>query len=278
MEHLQTIEAKVWATLDRIAERQEEYDRQAAERKAEYDREAAERKAEADRQAAEYKREAAERKAEYDKQAAERKVEYDKQAAKYAAEAAERKAEADKRAAEADKRAAEAEIRKAEADRTMEALKKRVDETSETVNKLSKELGGISSNNGYFAEEFFQNSFAQSLEFAGIKFDVMIPNFRPNGKKKGAGEFDIVLLNGNSVAIIEAKYRIHPDFVKKLAEEKLPLFRKLFPLYKDFSVYLGVAGMSFDRATVENAKEYGMAVVRQEGKHVVVDSSNMKVY
>jgi hypothetical protein len=92
------------------------------------------------------------------------------------------------------------------------------------------------------------------------------------------GEFDIVLVNGSSVAIIEAKYRIHPDFVEKLVTEKLPQFRKHFSKYNDCSVYLGIAGLSFSDKVVEDAKEHGVAIIRQDGQKVVVDSLPTKTY
>jgi hypothetical protein len=113
--------------------------------------------------------------------------------------------EAAKRDAEWDKRNAEAAKRNAEAD--------------ERLKKLEILVGGVSNNNGFYAEDFFQRAFAESLELAGIKFDDMIPNLRYQGKENG--DFDIVLVNGDSVAIIEAKYRIHPNYVKELVTKKL---------------------------------------------------------
>jgi hypothetical protein len=44
------------------------------------------------------------------------------------------------------------------------------------------------------------------------------------------------LLNGESIALIEVKNRIHPSFVKELAEERIEKFRKFFPEYSDISI------------------------------------------
>jgi hypothetical protein len=180
---------------------------------------------------------------------------------------------ADKRAAEADKRAAEADKRAAE--RAAEDAKRAAD-AEKRFKELEILVGGVSNNNGFFAEGFFQQAFAKTLEFAGIKFDRMIPNLRFQGKENG--EFDIVLINGDSVALIEAKYRIHPDFVEKLVKEKLPQFRKYFTEYKDYTVYLGIAGLSFSEQVANNAKEYGVAIVRQDGQRAVLDSLPTKTY
>jgi hypothetical protein len=168
----------------------------------------------------------------------------------------------DKLSAEAAKRDAEAAKRNTEADKRLK--------------KLEKDIFGIGRNNGYYAEEFFQHAFSKKRELAGIKFYGMIPNLKYEGKE--SCEFDIVLVNGDSVAIIEAKYRIHPDFVKELVTEKLAQFRKYFPVYKNHAVYFGIAGMSFSKDVVKNAKEYGVAIIRQDGQRVVLDSMPTKTY
>jgi hypothetical protein len=171
-------------------------------------------------------------------------------------------AEADKRNAEADKRNAEAAKRNAEADKRLK--------------KLEKDIFGIGRNNGYYAEEFFQHVFSKKREFAGIKFDGMIPNLKYEGKE--SCEFDIVLVNGDCIAIIEAKYRVNPDFVEELVTKKLAQFRKYFPTYKNHAVYFGIAGLSFNKEVIKSAKERGVAIVRQDGQRVVVDSLPTKTY
>jgi len=142
--------------------------------------------------------------------------------------------------------------------------------------KLEELVGNIGKNTGHYAEEFFQRSLGKTLMFAGIKFDKLIPNLKI--EKKENCEFDIVMINGNSVAIIEVKNRIHPDFIEEMATVKLAQFRKFFNEYKDYKVYLGVAGLSFDDYVVKKAKEYGIAVLRQDGNTIVVNDDIMKVY
>ncbi|MCL2845662.1 MAG: hypothetical protein FWE23_09495 [Chitinivibrionia bacterium] len=162
--------------------------------------------------------------------------------------AAERAAKADERAAEADKR----------------------------LEKLDKLIGGVSKNNGLYAEEFFQHALEETKTFAGIKFDKILHNAKAG--KKEVCEFDIVLVNGDSVAIIEVKNRIHPNFVEDLATTKLSQFRKYFPEYAKYKVYLGVAGLSFDKEVVEKAKKYGVGVIRQHGKTIEMNADALKSY
>ena len=196
---------------------------------------------------------------------------------KFALDAKQREAE---REAEAKIREAEREAEKAaerEAAKIREAeAKHREAEAERRYQKLEKLVGGISSNTGHYAEEFFQNAFSKTLTFAGIKFDKMIRNLKI--EKKESCEFDIVMVNGDTIAIIEAKNRVHPDFVEELATKKLTQFRKLFPEYANYRIILGVAGLSFDDTVVEEANKFGVGIVRQDGKAVEVNADGIKVY
>jgi len=158
----------------------------------------------------------------------------------------------------------------AETDRLFKKLDEKLD-------KLCTKVGGIDSNQGYHAEQYFQQALAESLTFGGEKYEALIPNLQYNGKKGGV-ELDIVLVNGKSVAIIEAKNRIHPNSVKELVEEKLPKFRKYFPLYKNYDVYLGIAGFSFAKEVSKKAKEYGIGIIRQAGKSIEIKAGNLRAY
>jgi hypothetical protein len=175
----------------------------------------------------------------------------------------------------------EREKSQADFDRRMKEFDKRMEESRVDfdlrMKKLDKSIGGMSENIGQHAEQYFQNALAESLAFGEEKYDAVIPNLQYSGKKGGV-EIDIVLVNGKSVAIIEAKNRIHPDSIKELVEEKLPKFRKYFPLYKDYNVYLGIAGFSFAKEVSKKAKERGIGVIRQVGKSIEIKAGNLRAY
>jgi hypothetical protein len=86
------------------------------------------------------------------------------------------------------------------------------------------------------------------------------------------------LINGKSIAIIETKHRIHHDFVKKLVEERLPMFREFFPGFSKCKAYLGIAGFSFSKKVLEEAKKYGIGIIRQVGESLEIEANNLKVY
>ena len=164
-----------------------------------------------------------------------------------------------------------------ETDRRMQETDRKMQETDRQIKELGIRIGGINDNIGYHAEQFFQDAFRRKPEFGGIKYDDIIPNLAY--KDKGVKiEFDIALLNGSSIALIEVKNRIHPNFVKELAEERVDKFKKFFPRYSDYSVYLGIAGFSFSGEVLEQAGRYGVGVIKQVGESVEIDASNLRAY
>jgi hypothetical protein len=92
-------------------------------------------------------------------------------------------------------------------------------------------------------------------------------------------EFDLLLLNGKSAAIIEVKYRAKPEniTVEKLLSRIEP-FKVLFPDYKNCKIYLGVAAMSFNKYLAKQLHEAGIATIHQEGKKMVVWDMGVKVF
>ena len=161
-----------------------------------------------------------------------------------------------------------------ETDRKMQETDRKIDRLAEQISDVSKQIGGIDNNIGYHAEQFFQNAFLENKVFGGIKYDEAIPNMRYGNDV----EFDMVLENCNSVAIIEIKNRIHPGFVKKMAKERFSEFRKYFPEYKDCDVYLGIAGFSFSDKVLSEAQKYGIGIIRQVGEGIEVKAERLKAY
>jgi hypothetical protein len=152
-----------------------------------------------------------------------------------------------------------------------------IKELHESNKELGIQIGGISDNSGHHAEQYFQDILAETLTFGGIKYDEMIPNIA-HKSKKGEIEFDIALVNGKSIAIIEVKNRIHPNDVRKFAEERVEIFRRFFPEFKRHKAYLGIAGFSFSKAVLEEAKKYGMGLIKQVGKSIEIEAKNLRAY
>ncbi|GBU20206.1 hypothetical protein R80B4_00082 [Fibrobacteres bacterium R8-0-B4] len=158
---------------------------------------------------------------------------------------------------------------------------KRVDRQLEELGLKLKDVGerldGLGLNAGHHAEQFFQDVFKRKKEFGGIKYDDVVANFGLKDRNRKM-EIDIALINGDSVALIEAKNRIHPDFVDELTEKRVEKFKTLFPEYKNYKIYLGIAGFSFDDELLIRAKKKGIGIVKQVGEGIEVDAENLKAY
>ena len=187
-------------------------------------------------------------------------------------------ADFDRRMAEADRKReqsnADFDRRMAEADRIRAQTNA---DAERRIKKLEELTGSWASNYGTFAEEYFYNSFERGQQnFFGEKFDAIEKNLS-NFWQGLRDEYDIVLFNHTSVALIEVKYKAHvndiPDVVKK-AET----FRILFPLYKDCKVYLGLASMSFYPELEQRCLDEGIAVIKQVGDTVVIIDANLKTF
>jgi hypothetical protein len=159
---------------------------------------------------------------------------------------------------------------------------KQMAETDRQIAKIHKELGNIGQNNGLIAEEIVFHSLEKDRIFAGIKFDfvdhgTVRSGALPDGKRV-KGEYDVLLKNGTSVAIIEVKHRVGQEALERLIEVQLPRFRQIFPEHKDAKMYLGLGGMSFEKGVAEKARSLGIATLTLSGDAVEINDKDVKAW
>ena len=78
---------------------------------------------------------------------------------------------------------------------------------------------------------------------------------------------------------MKTKYKVKKTDLDNLMTKKPASFRLLFPEFKDYKFYLGIAGMSFESKKIEDqAHKAGIAILKQKGDVLLVDDSNLKVY
>ena len=173
---------------------------------------------------------------------------------------------------ETDRKFAEVAERQAATDRLIEKVSKQIARTEKMV-------GGISNTHGSFAEEYFFNSFNKGKKnFFGEKFDKMLKFELVNdANKKTKAEYDILLINGSSVAIIEVKFKVREKAVKHVMG-KIKHFRQNFPEYKNHRVYLGIASLVFDTQVEAECEKNGIAIIKQEGDSVIINDTNLKAF
>jgi len=150
-------------------------------------------------------------------------------------------------------------------------------ETDKQLKRLAEITGGISNNQGFFAEEYFFNSFENGKQnFLGEKFDDIEKCVK--GIKRGfKDEYDILLTNGSSVAIVEVKFKAHQNDIQKVLN-KAKTFRINFPEYEKHQIYLGLASMAFYEDLEQECINQGIAVIKQVGDTVVINDEHLKAF
>ena len=123
---------------------------------------------------------------------------------------------------------------------------------------------GIGKNQGLVAEEFFQNSIKPTKRVGGIQYDMMYENLNKSVRDLEA-EYDIVLVNGNELAIIEVKYNAHQNDLDKLLNVQYPKFKKLYPEYRDYKHHLGLASFHMYDNVKEEALKNNVMVLQRRG-------------
>jgi len=151
------------------------------------------------------------------------------------------------------------ELREAQA-KTDEQMEK----TDKKLDKIAKMVGGISNNQGDIAEEFFYNTLASKPKLAGINYDYIDKNVTRQ-RKNLRDEYDILLVNGKDIAIIETKYKAHIRDVEKLINRKYENFKKLYPEYKDYNHHLALASFYINEDVKDMALDNNVMLLQRKG-------------
>jgi len=159
-------------------------------------------------------------------------------------------------------------------DEQMRQTDEQMKKTDEKLDRVAKTLGAIGNNQGNVAEEYFQNSLAKKLKIGQLEFDYIISNYTIKGKNI-KDEYDILLESKDSVAIIEVKYKVHQNDVKKLTK-KIENFKTLAQ-YQNHKLYVGIAGFHVSQDVIDLALENGYFVLQRKGKVIESFTKELKV-
>jgi hypothetical protein len=151
-----------------------------------------------------------------------------------------------------------------------------LNKTMKTVESVGKQLGSIGRNQGHVAEEFFYNSLRSKPVLGDVTFDTVLANVEA-GTKKHQAEFDVLMSNGNSAAVLEIKYIVHQTDLDHV-EKNLKRYRDVFPQHKKYKLYGGVAGFSISQDVTKEAKRRGLFVLKRKGEIITSDVKEMKSF
>ena len=139
----------------------------------------------------------------------------------------------------------------------LENFKVDLDKSFKKVNKTMSDYGLAS---GKEAEFNFKLAIKrQKLTCGGIQFDDILPNVQK------AREYDLILINGSYVALIEVKRKVSLEDVRKLVTEQAVSFRVDFPQYQDKILVCFLAAYVAMDPVVEKANSLGVGVLLQDG-------------
>ena len=158
--------------------------------------------------------------------------------------------------------------------RSSQEFDKRMEKLENKLNKIGSMVGSISNNQGDVTEEYFVNSLKDCLKVGTINFDYLIENFVAKKGHNILAEYDILLVNGESVAIVEVKYKAHIKDLEKLPKKIEEL--KNLPQYKDYKVYAGIATFFATNDLVKKAKEQGYFILQRKGDVIITHSQNLR--
>ncbi len=152
--------------------------------------------------------------------------------------------------------------------RTDEQMKR----TDEKLERIGINLGNISKNQGDVAEEFFFQSLIKDNRLGKIHFDDVVKNME---KHRGQiqEEYDLVMTNGDAIAVVEVKYKTHKNDLDKL-DRKMKHFKQLFPIYQAFKQYGAIATFHINDDAKEEALRRGYFVLQRSGDLVHTESSD----
>ena len=191
-------------------------------------------------------------------------------------ELAQSQKETDRQLKETDRQLKETSQSQKETDRQ---LKESFKVIRKEFSELKKYVGGIGRNNGDVAESYFYETLAKKMKIGNLNFHFIEKNVKKeNRKEKLKGEYDIILTNSDSIAIVETKYKVHQNDIEKIKSKTIPNFRKLFPEKENYKIYAVIAGLCIPDDSIKLAFDYGFYVLTHGGGRLKIDHGDIKVY
>ena len=127
--------------------------------------------------------------------------------------------------------------------------------------EVNKRIAEVTGTIGDVAEfEFYQAIVNNNRVCCGIAFDEVHPNV------KTSREYDIVLINGSYIGLVEVKWSPKISDVNKLINEQIPYFKKDVKACQNKKI-VGFLGMYvYDKKVAEHAIKNGIGVLYENGQ------------
>ena len=153
----------------------------------------------------------------------------------------------------------------------------KMNELRADIKKVNQMIGGHTHNVGSVTESHFVNSFEKYPCIGAIRFDRVLAN-QQLGSRRSSQEIDIMMLNGSYCAVVEVKYKCHPNDVTKYRSTRNALLSELRSLFPKEHYIFAIAADEFVEKAKHEALGAGLVVVERDGAELKIDDSRMEIY
>ena len=155
-------------------------------------------------------------------------------------------------------REAKEAIEKIQREKEREKERKYWDAKNHEVNKRIAEVTGTLGDAAEF--EFVQAINNNNKICAGIQFDVILPNV--TAKR----EYDIILINGEYMGLVEVKWQADIKDIRKLVYKQVPALREDMPIYKNKKLIVFIASHVYNKKVATYANKLGVCFLYEKGQ------------
>ena len=150
-----------------------------------------------------------------------------------------------------------------------------LEKTITRLDAIGRQLGDLGLVQGEVAEDLFYRNLRYLFK---EERDLIFAEVKRNLKKKGAGEYDIVAVNGDAVLVIEVKNKLQKRMVDMFVEKKLPKFKEMFSEYRGRRLFGGMGALVVKDDVSRYAEKAGLYVLTQtsEGGAALVNRKNFR--
>ena len=150
--------------------------------------------------------------------------------------------------------------------------------TAATVREVSKQYGAYINNQGLQTEHFFVRGLENmQRKVAGIQFDELYVRHSDQRKRTGI-ELDAMLVNGQYVALLEVKTKVHVNDIEAVFNKRIATFRKLFPSHGDKHLLVLIGGNMFNDDALDKARDYGFICLTPDNQKLRTETAEFRKY
>ena len=160
-------------------------------------------------------------------------------------------------------------------DAQIQKTEKQLEKTIIKLDEIGRQLGDLGLVQGEVAEDLFYRNVRYLFK---NERDMIFADVKRNLKKKGAGEYDIVAVNGDSVLVIEVKNKLQKRMVDNFLEKRLPKFLEVFPEFRGRRLFGGIGALVVKNDVSRYAEKAGLFVLTQssEGGAALINSKKFR--